>query len=93
MILDGKYVILKNKQIKQILPILIENGYIWGYTDESYYIETKLYKKFDRIIIASVNTLIYYYPCVKEFIDWNKNLIEIKPETILREYKLKRILK
>ena len=97
MILDYSYIIVGKKQIKQILRILYSYGYCWRFvttTDEEFIEE--LYNLCETKIVITTyenNLLVAYYTDNVDRIERCSSRKELNVNSILREYKLKRILK
>ena len=94
-ILDGKYIIIENKNIIKNLNVLYELGYSWKYNitpDEK--ISVMLYETYDEIYILTFDNMsLGGYDNLKMIKTNFPNYIEIKISHMLREQKLKRILK
>jgi len=97
MILDGKYIILRKNQIKPILNYLYSIGYNWpstlNYNTENYEISNELYHKFESIAIMSIENkrLQYFLTSEIHFNVDDRTFLDINK--IIREHKLKYILK
>jgi len=91
MILDEKYIIVKQDKIKETLSFLYSIGYDWAAKNGQYVVRNFLDK--DKIIIISGRgefQMVIYWDIDIDRIE-NKKLLNIN--YFLRESKLKRILK
>ena len=97
MLLSGKYIIVNEKNLKQIITYLFSLGYIWRNT---IYVKSAIHWAKDymmnrEILYITIDKNMinfeHYEFLFEEYIFKNYKFVDIN--ILLREYKLKRILK
>jgi len=93
MLLDDKYILTNKKELKNILKILEDYGYFRGYMMDNYIEKLEERKYIVRAFVSLSLCLWAYDPNLNYYTHDGKIMGGIDGKFLLREYKLKRILK